>query len=274
MNSQRSFLRWAGSKRQLLPVLASLWEPTCTRYVEPFMGSACLFFHLHPRQSLLSDINESLVDAFTVIRNRPSEVYDLVGTYPVEKEFYYELRSVDISTLNEVQRAARFLFLNRFCYNGLYRTNKKGLFNVPFSNSKTGAMPGQDELKAAAKALQNSDIRCCDFMETITNVRAGDFVYLDPPYAIKNTRIFHQYDPQSFGLNDIEKIESALTKIDDVGATFVMSYANSAEMDSLKNTWPHIVVTARRNIAGFSDKRKTAEEVIISNSSRLWGANE
>ena len=131
MPRQKPFLRWAGSKRQLLPKLAEYWRPSFRRYVEPFMGSACFFFYLRPEHSLLTDINGDLVEAFTVVRDFPDSVYKRLMEFPLGEEGYYKVRGMNQRKLTPVDRGARFIYLNRFCFNGLYRTNKEGKFNVP-----------------------------------------------------------------------------------------------------------------------------------------------
>lgn len=261
----RPFLRWAGSKQKLLPILSEYWDSSFNRYIEPFMGSAALFLHIKPERAVLSDINKDLVDTFNIVKKQADELYELVLSYPINKDFYYNLRAVDTSNLSKLETAARFIYLNRYCYNGLYRTNKSGRFNVPFAAYKNGALPSIDCFKYWAELLNKAEIVCGDFYDTIKQASRGDLVYLDPPYAIKNSRIFYQYDPNTFGLEDMTKLATALDVIDNNGARFVLSYANSPEMSDIIRNWKYVVVSTRRNIAGFSGNRRMAEEIIVTN---------
>lgn len=230
------------------------------------MGSACVFFAISPPRALLSDLNGELVGAFLAVRQQPEAVYTSLLSIPRGADSYYSIRKLDPNSLNPADRAARFLFLNRFCFNGLYRTNQKGEFNVPFASSKTGDFPPWEEFLLAASKLKNVDLRCGDFASIVTNeVKKGDFVYLDPPYAVQNERIFSQYGPQTFGLGDLERLRETLDRIDSSGALFLLSYANSEEAKSLFKNWPAIEVEVQRNIAGFAKHRRRASEILVSN---------
>lgn len=262
----KPFIRWAGSKRKLVPVLTSFWPGNDYRYIEPFMGSACLFFSILPSRAILSDINKELVDTFNEVRKDPIALYSSIIRIPRGPESYYHLRKQSPNSLNPINRAARFIFLNRFCFNGLYRTNLNGAFNVPFAKSKTGDFPSEEEFINVANSLKNVELKCGDFESIISNeIQKGDFIYLDPPYAVKNTRIFRQYDPQTFGLDDLERLRNILIKIDQIGAFFLLSYANCEEAKHYFCTWPSREVEVHRNIAGFSKHRRNASEILVSN---------
>ena len=267
------FLRWAGSKRKLLPELTSCWRADFGRYVEPFMGSAVLYFSLRPENALLSDINAELTEAFTAVRDTPDVIYELVSRLPQCKDGYYAVRSVSPRELTMQERAARFVYLNRFCFNGLYRTNNRGEFNVPYAGKKTPRLIDEGAFHAAARALDGVTIETGDF-ETVLrrNVRQGDFIYLDPPYAVRNQRIFRQYGPETFGLLDLERTAALLRWIVQQGASFVLSYAKSPESDTYFSEWPTRLVEAQRNIAGFADRRRKAVEALVSSDATLIDA--
>lgn len=259
-------IRWAGSKRQLVPLLSSCWPGDNYRYIEPFMGSACLFFAISPRKAILSDSNIELTNTFDQIRKHPERIYQALKRIPRDSESYYILRAKEVGSLNRFDRATRFLFLNRFCFNGLYRTNLKGQFNVPFSGSKTGDFPSWENFSSAAYMLRNVDLKCGDFSTIVSNeVKANDFVYLDPPYAVKNSKIFNQYGPQTFGLKDLERLKEVLHKIDSANARFLLSYANCKEAQEMFKEWPMVKVEVQRNIAGFAKHRRRESEILISN---------
>lgn len=259
------FLRWAGSKRKLLATLTPYWGGGRGRYVEPFMGSACLFYALRPAHALLSDINSDLVDTVTTVKEHPRAVYNATRRIERGRASYYRVRSLEPSSLGPVGRAARFIFLNRFCFNGLYRTNKIGRFNVPYSSSRTGDLPTWTGLRLASEALQTAEIRRSDFEEVLAETQKGDFVYLDPPYAIRNRRVFRQYDPHSFGVSDIARLAAALTVIDRKGVRFVLSYAYCAEATRAFSGWPTRKLFVQRNISGFRNTRRLAAELVVSN---------
>jgi len=229
------------------------------------MGSACLFFKVQPQNALLSDINSELVITFNSIKSNPIEIANRLSGQPLSKEYYYYLRGIDTAELDQYDITTRFIYLNRYCFNGLYRTNKQGKFNVPYSGIKTGNLPDKDELVAVSKALQNTEIICSDFEHILDSVQKDEFAYIDPPYALINKRIFNQYDPNSFGLNDMARIYNSLERIDMRGGKFVFSYAYSDDICTLYPKWKTEIVKTMRNIAGFCKNRKHSYEVIISN---------
>lgn len=266
-NGIRPLIRWAGSKRRLLPRLASYWEALSPkRYIEPFAGSGALFFHLRPKVALLNDINADLIGAYKVLAKSPKRIHELVSHMPSDEESYYKIRSADIGSMNSVDRAARFIYLNRYCFNGIYRTNRNGDFNVPYGAAKSGGLPSLEKFITAAKQLKSAKLYSLDFEEFVdSNVKRGDFVYLDPPYAVANRRVFRQYDPNTFGIEDLERLALLLERIDSKGASFLVSYAYSAEIKSLMTRWKSNRVMAQRNVAGFTKHRRKAVEVMITN---------
>ncbi|MEI6757554.1 MAG: Dam family site-specific DNA-(adenine-N6)-methyltransferase [Chlorobium sp.] len=265
MSNGKSFLRWAGSKKKLIPELRSYWNEGLSRYVEPFMGSATLFFAIQPTNATLSDINSELVDAFCAVRDHPRAVFNRLQLLPLGRDAYYQIRSEYTSKLPILDRAARFLYLNKYCFNGLYRTNKSGKFNVPYASSKTGQLPSLDSLYKASQIMSCADITSRDFEEALRDVHAGDFVYMDPPYAVKNARIFRQYGPDCFGIDDLSRLASSLPQIDRSGAVFLVSYALCPEAIKVFDGWHIRQVSTQRSIAGFSKHRKEAIEILVSN---------
>ena len=262
----KPFLRWAGSKRQLVKHMATYWTGGDARYVEPFAGSARFFFELEPKVALLGDINSDLVAMYEVVRTRPGRLYQALRRWPNNENEYYRIRALDCESLNEVDRAARFIYLNRFCFNGLYRTNKMGMFNVPYGGRKSGVIPSEAELKMAGNLLSRAKLMCGDFSRTLDNAKHGDFVYLDPPYTTAERRVFNDYGPQSFGQEDLLRLRSALEKLHEIGATFLLSYADCPEGEVLAYNFQTSKVTARRHIAGFASNRRVACELLITNA--------
>lgn len=266
--SIQPFLRWAGSKKQLLPKLIPFWCSSHSRYVEPFMGSACFFFALKPTEALLGDVNPDLIRTFRTVRKCPKLVANRLHGLRPGKETYYALRKQRPEALCDTTAAARFIFLNRFCFNGLYRTNLSGEFNVPFAPSGTGGLPSKEHLCECAEVLQSAALQCGDFGSTLRRVRKGDFVYLDPPFAVGTRRVFREYGPRAFNGNDLSRLSRVLKRIDAIGATFVISYADCPEAREIFSPWTMKRVRTRRNIAGFAIHRRHAFELIATNRGR------
>ena len=261
----KPFLRWAGSKRQLLGRLVKYWPGEDTRYVEPFAGSACLFFELEPSSALIGDKNADLMSTYRIVRENPSEVYHSMVQWRNDKAQYYRVRELDSSSLSPVECAARFIYLNKYCFNGLYRTNGRGDFNVPYGGEKSGALPDVNILTYAAQLLSHADLVCGDFEDIMSNVTAGDFVYLDPPFVITDRRAFTEYSSQPFEASDLPRLRATLERIDMLGATFLLSYADSDEGRLLADGYESTMVCAKRSIAGRSDSRRTEKEIIATN---------
>jgi DNA adenine methylase len=261
----KSPIRWAGSKRQTLPKLRELWGPGHSRYVEPFAGSASLFFDIEPSSAVLGDLNWELMTALRAIRRDVALVIQCLRRLPTGKKSYYKIRRQDPTRLSAPELAARFLYLNHFCFNGLYRTNLTGQFNVPYGPPKNGSSIDEDGIVQASKALQTSELLYADFDETLAHVRPGDFVFLDPPYAMDGRRVFREYLPGSFKVTDLPRLKRALQSIDARGASFVITYADSVESRKLLREWNRSRLWVRRNIAGFAANRRGYYEMLATN---------
>jgi len=263
----KSLLRWAGSKRQLISQLKSYWDVDPTRrYVEPFAGSAALFFHVEPARAIISDLNLELIYFYRTIKRFPADVYTTASHYAVNEKTYYKIRESLPNESDPIRKSAMFYYLNRYCFNGIYRTNSLGHFNVPFSGVNNGAFPAWEEFRSGVKALRKASTACMDF-ETIIdkNVTSRDFVYLDPPYAVANRRVFRQYNAQSFGLEDIQRLSEVLDEINKRNAKFVLSYALCKESLKHFSKWINRRVQCQRNVSGFAKNRRRAVELIVTN---------
>jgi DNA adenine methylase len=261
----KPFLKWAGSKKQILSTLASYWSNEFNSYVEPFVGSGSLYFYLTPQKAILGDINSELIATYRQIKNDFNGVSSNLSKMVRDKDEYYRIRALDVKTLSPSQRAARFIYLNRLSFNGLYRTNQKGEFNVPFGGEKSGSLPNQESLQACSIFLQRTILVSGDFELVLEKTKSGDFVYLDPPYSVKARRIFNEYDRSGFNENDIKRLKQWLEKLTTRGVVFLLSYAKSSEAKFLMDGYPIQEITVRRNIAGFSEHRHDAKEWIASN---------
>jgi DNA adenine methylase len=261
------FLRWAGSKRRLLPVLQTFWTKKHKRYLEPFAGSACLFFAIKPPRAILGDLNPELIATFIEVKYRIVEVLkELKGLRPADREEYGRLRAVDISTLTPPARAARFIYLNRFCFNGIYRTNLLGQFNVPYSGVRCGNLPGDDIFEKCSGRLRRARFINGDFERVLKHAEKGDLVYMDPPFAVRARRVFREYDPSTFTSEDIARLRGWMERLNAARINFVVSYAESDEGDVLRRDFSYEMVSVRRHIAGFAAHRALTNELLISNA--------
>ncbi len=260
------FLRWAGSKRRLLPILQTFWTKNHTRYVEPFAGSACLFFALRPHKAILGDLNPELIATYVEVKYRIDEVLKtLKRLKPFDKDVYNRLRNQEPTKLSAPARAARFIYLNRHCFNGIYRTNLLGRFNVPYSGVRCGGFPGDEVFHNCSRRLQQARFVRGDFEKVLAQAQKGDLVYMDPPFAVGARRVFRQYHPDTFTLEDITRLRSWMLKLNAAGINFVVSYAESEEADILRRNFSYETVSVRRNIAGFTGSRIQTNELLISN---------
>jgi DNA adenine methylase len=260
----RPFLRWAGSKRQQLFRLAQFWKPSHQRYFEPFAGSACLFFKIAPAQAILGDNNHSLIEVYRAVRDQPDRLFDRLCRIRRDSATYYRWRAKTPADLDTETRAVRFLYLNRNCFNGIFRTNVNGEFNVPIG-TKQGAYFTRAELRECSKLLQTTRLVAGDFASTLKDVRAGDFVYLDPPFAVTSRRVFREYGAKSFETSDVPRLAASLAQIDERGGEFLVSYADCKEARSLARQWNAIRFPIRRHVAGFIGNRRNAYEWLICN---------
>jgi DNA adenine methylase len=171
----KPFLRWAGSKRKLLPTLCEYWGSEFGVYHEPFLGSGSLFFAIGPEVAYLSDTNEDLINAFLCVRDFPREVYSRLRKIPTDEKEYYRIRGLYgfSKRAGEITRAARFIYLNKYCFNGIYRTNSSGIFNVPYSGSRVGNLISLEDFLVISQRLKNADIVVSDFGKALSsNVKA------------------------------------------------------------------------------------------------------
>ena len=257
-------LRWAGSKRKLLPLLLANVPSQYDRYIEPFAGSACLFFALRPKAAVLGDMNSELIRMYEIVRDHPRRVARVLHQWDGTSEQYYSLRGIDPVSLDDVTRAARFLYLNRHCFNGVYRVNRKGRFNVP-RGTRCGQIPTEQTIYRCSVALRNSRFVAADFEGCLKTIRRGDFVYLDPPYYSTDRATHGEYGYGRFGPPDVGRLEDCLQRINQAGATFLLSYAYGAKHGLDSSRWFSRRISVQRHVAGFAMHRGVSQEVLVSN---------
>ena len=268
----RPFLKWVGGKGQLLGQLAR-WVPNrFDRYLEPFLGGGAMFFAHRPVTAVIADANDELVDCYTAVRDQLADVMAALDEHRYEKDYYYDVRCWERASLSLAERAARTIFLNKTGFNGLYRVNSKGLFNVPFGRYSNPKICDRDNLPACSAALQNVEIRQADFETVVDDTHAADFIYLDPPYVpLTDTANFTSYTAGGFGPDEHRRLASALIRTHHRGGRFLLSNADSLltrELYSKLLEEPGVdldIVQARRNVNSNARRRGRVTEVVIFN---------
>ena len=251
-------------------------------YYEPFIGGGAVFFALARegrfRRAVISDKNPDLVNLYTVVRDQlPQLVSNLepLAERATDSDFFYEVRSRDVDTLDPVERAARLIFLNRTCFNGLYRVNRKGGFNVPFGKYKNPRVLDVPKLEAASRALHGVTILCADFSETVAGARTGDAVYFDPPYApVSQTASFNSYHAEAFGELQQAKLVDTYRRCWARGAVAVMSNSDCEMTRRLYARLDVRVVRATRAINSAGARRGAVNELLVVGPRALQSARQ
>lgn len=259
------FLKWAGGKRWLANKIVELSSPMSGKYIEPFLGSGAVFFALRPSESLLSDLNPDLINAYEAIKNDPHKIELLLKEHQRKhsKDYYYKIR--DYKPRCEFRMAARFIYLNRTCWNGLYRVNKKGDFNVPIGTKSNVMMPS-DDWEAISSLLKSTILRSGDFEESIEQASQGDLVFSDPPYTVKhNYNGFIKYNNALFSWSDQIRLRDALLRAKLRGVKVISTNAHHASVRSLYEKEFNLESVTRTSVlAGCSAYRGRFEELLIS----------
>lgn len=259
--------KWAGGKSQLLEQFEPLLPKMFDLYIEPFVGSGALFFHLLPPKAVLIDLNFDVVNFYTVVKNDVEKLIGDLKMYKNEREYYYTVRSVNLDSLNPIQRASRFLYLNKTAYNGLWRVNKDGKFNVPFGRYKNPKILDEDNLRNVSLMLRETSIIWGDFSIVAEHAKAGTFVYLDPPYhPISKTSSFTNYSGK-FGVEDQMRLAECFKLLDKKGCLLMLSNSNTPLIRDLYAGYDVQIVRARRMINSKASGRGEIEEIVVRNFS-------
>lgn len=270
----QSVVKWAGGKKGLLGELLPLVPESVERYIEPFAGGAALFFALaseRPRRfkrALLADTNADLVALYQALKTDPEALIESLAAYRYEPEMFYRIRALDPSTLSLVERGARLLFLNKTCFNGLWRVNSKGQFNVPFGRFVNPKIVDPPRLREAAKALKLATFKLGDFTAVTKNAKPGDFVYFDPPYVpVSSTANFTAYGSAGFGPKEQARLAEELLRLKAKKVRAVLSNADTPHTRALYARFSMQVVHMRRSINSATAKRGLSPELLVKN----WG---
>ena len=263
-------VKWVGGKRQLMFELLKNRPKSYNRYFEPFIGGGALFFELSPQNAYISDMNEELINLYSVVRDDVYELIDDLNKHDVSKEYFLKIRNLDRTPkyhgLSDVAKASRFIYLNRTCFNGMYRVNSQGQFNVPFGNYKNPRIVDAENLINCSKLLKNTEICCADFSEILYKVKKGDFVYFDPPYVpLNETSCFTSYTKDGFDLDMQFKLRDVCDELDSKGVMFLLSNSDTKLVNELYSNYEIKKVFASRAINANSNGRGKVTEVLVRN---------
>ena len=266
----KPFVKWVGGKTQLLSELAQRVPNDFGRYYEPFVGGGALFFRLHPTRACLTDINPDLVNLYTVIRDQVEALIEDLGQHVYEEDYFYQVRGADrtpgYAAWTDVQRASRFIYLNKTCYNGLYRVNSKGQFNAPFGSYTSPTILDAENLYACHKVLQKAVIEVADFHTVKRRIRANDFVYFDPPYApLSATSKFTSYTKNGFDVEMQYALRDLCRALDKRSVRFMLSNSSAPLILDLYSEFNVEFVYATRSINSKAGKRGKIAEVVVTN---------
>jgi DNA adenine methylase len=265
--SARPFLKWAGGKGSLLGHLTEFIPQNYNRYCETFLGGGAFFFHLAPREAILSDANYDLIQCFQIVQKTPNVLIEALGNYKNEESEFYRIRAQNPSVLGPVKRAARFIYLNKTCFNGLYRVNKAGKFNTPYANNPNARYVDEEALLGASAALKNVKLLCGDFSDLANSqAKAKDFFYFDPPYLpISEFSDFKRYTPNQFGEADHIRLAQTFQKLHKMGCFVLLSNSFHPTIQDLYKGFDQVVVTAPRFINCKGGRRGHVRELLIRN---------
>lgn len=259
------FIKWAGGKGQLLHALVSRLPVSFGTYIEPFIGGGALFFAVSPPRSILCDLNGELMEAYTAVRDNPEALIQELDCLAISKAEFLRIRSSAPETA--ISRAARFVYLNKTCYNGLYRVNKAGRFNVPFGKwTKPPRLYDRATIEADSAALRDAELLCGDFEIATQRAKPGDFVYFDPPYIPTSaTAHFTSYTRGGFGMEEQQRLAREYRRLDRIGVAALLSNSETPATRELYAGFRLTAVPATRAINSKANRRGAITELLVTN---------
>lgn len=267
-----SLIKWAGGKKQLLEQLEKFFPKQIERYFEPFVGGGTIAFYLlkthkEIKKIFLSDINEELITTYNQVKSNVDKLILLLKEYKLKhnNEFYYQIRAEEVKKLTPLQIATRFIYLNKTCFNGLYRVNSKGQFNVPIGSYKNPLICNEKDLREISKLLQKDDIATNQFYDTVKEAKKGDFIYFDPPYYPLKKASFTTYTKDNFLDKEQIKLKELFVELDKKGAKVMLSNSDSPFIKELYKDYYINFVKANRMINCNGKDRGKVNEVVITN---------
>ncbi len=272
----KPFVKWVGGKRQLLKQFRDLelyppefFDPIENTYYEPFVGGGAVFFDLLPEHAELSDLNRELVIAYNVIKNNIDELIELLRQHRYNKEYYLDIRAKNIDELQDIEIASRFIFLNKTGFNGLYRVNRKGQFNVPFGRYNNPVICDEENLRRVSKALQNVTIKHQDYSSVLKSAKKGDFIYFDPPYyPLSQTSSFTAYTSEKFLEREQIELRNAFIALHKRGCYVMLSNSDTPFINDLYANIDGVTIhkiIAGRAINSKGSRRGKITEVLVTN---------
>ena len=266
-------LKWVGGKRQLLGTLTPLLPQRITTYCEPFVGGGALLFDLQPNTAYVNDINGDLIRVYNVIKSDVESLITTLQEYKNESDFFYAVRDWDrdkekYSSLSDVQKAARILYLNKTCYNGLFRVNNAGEFNSPFGNYRNPNIVNAPTLRAVSSYLNTATVHLSslDYAEVLKTLPKGTFVYLDPPYdPVSDTSSFTGYSKGGFNRDDQIRLRECCDDLNARGLKFMLSNSATDFIKEQYSAYHVTIVQAKRTVNSDSTKRGEVDEVVVRN---------
>ncbi len=267
-----TFVKWAGGKRQLISQFKDFFPTKIETYLEPFVGGGAVLFYVlqnyAPKKVVISDINEELINCYEVIRDNVEGVIKSLKEHKNKhnKEYYYKIRSLDPKNLSKIEKASRTIYLNKTCFNGLYRVNSKGQFNVPIGSYKNPKIVYEKELRLISKMLKNVDIKLMSFEGALDYAKKDCFVYLDPPYhPLKKGKSFTTYTKENFLEKEQEKLAEVFNELERKGCKIMLSNSDTKFIKRLYKNYSIDLVNANRMINCDATKRGKISEVVITN---------
>ena len=271
-NGIPTFVKWAGGKKQLLEQFKLFFPNEIERYHEPFIGGGAVAFyvikHYKPKEIFLSDINEELINAYLMIRNNVEELIKLLKEHKKNhnEEYYYKIRALKPENLSKVERAGRLIYLNKTCFNGLYRVNSKGKFNVPIGSYENPLICPEKELREISVLLKDAKIECMSFEGVLKNAKMEDFIYFDPPYyPLKEGKSFTSYTKEAFLEKEQRRLAEVFDELNKRDCKVMLSNSDTPLIESLYKKYKPLVVKAKRMINCNAKGRGEINELIITN---------
>jgi DNA adenine methylase len=266
-------VKWVGGKRQLLQDISNHIPDKFFTYYEPFLGGGAVLFHLQPNRAVVNDINEELINIYTVIRDNLEELIEDLKRHKNEADYFYEIRELDrdkktYSQLSNIEKASRIIYLNKTCYNGLFRVNQQGEYNAPFGRYKNPNIVNETTLRAVSNYFNRVKItfKCGDFEEAVKGIRKGSFVYFDPPYdPVSDSANFTGYNKGGFDREEQTRLKELCDKLDTKGVKFLLSNSATEFILDLYKDYNITIVQANRAINSKGDKRGKVDEVLVKN---------
>lgn len=264
----KPFVKWAGGKRQILDHIVANLPKEYNRYFEPFLGGGAVLLHLQPEVAIVSDVNPELINAFEVIKNQPAELLKKIKKMKNDEETFYKIRKQKPAKLKPVDRAARFIYLNKTCFNGLYRENSRGEFNVPFAFHKNPTIADPENINNLNEYLNTQEVKLvsADYRQILLEAQEGDLIYIDSPYFPLKKGSFTKYAKNDFTLKDHQDLAEVYKALSERGCKVLMSNSNTKFIKDLYKDFTIIPVPARRSINSKGNGRsKDLIEVLIRN---------